>query len=42
MYKIDSDIQYTWFEKEKLPKPVISVDIKNVHIDRNYIENFEW
>ena len=41
-YKINADSHFQWHEKEKLPKPVIYVDIKNVYVDRNYVENFEW
>lgn len=41
-FRVDSEKEYTWYEKEKLPKPVIYVDLKNVHIDRNYVEAFEW
>lgn len=41
-YKINSFNQFTWHEREKIPKPVIYVEIRNVYVDRNYIEAFEW
>ena len=40
-FKVDSECQYNWYEKEKLSKPIISVDLNNLHIDRNYVEAFE-
>ena len=40
-FKVDSESQYNWYEKEKLSKPIISVDLNNLHIDRNYVEAFE-
>ena len=41
-FRINSDQHFQWQEKDKLPKPVIYIDIKNVYVDRNFVENFEW
>lgn len=41
-FRVDAERDYCWYEKEKLPKPVIYVDLKNVHIDRNHVDKFEW
>ena len=41
-FKVDSEKEYPWYEKEKLPKPVIYVELRHVQIDRNHVENFEW
>ena len=40
-YKIDSEREFDWFEKEKLPKSVMIVDIRNIRIDTTAIEHFE-
>ena len=42
VYKIDAESQYSWFEREKLPKPVQVLEMQKVMIDRNFVENFEW
>jgi len=41
-FRINSEREYPWYEKEKLPKPVVYVELINVHVDRNHIEPFEW
>lgn len=41
-YRIDGERFFNWFEREKLPKPVACVDLRNVIIDRNFVENFEY
>ena len=41
-YKIDADKEFHWFEKEKLPKHVLIVDIRNIFVENTAIEQFEW
>ena len=42
LYQVDSEKPFTWFEREKLPKTVQIFSLRNIIVDTNHVEQFEW